>query len=326
MMAVWSAWVRITSTRERATALAVFRVCVGVVVVATLASIVYADLVGFFWIDGVHGGALSLGNGNWLLSRIGGPTHGVVWAIVITGLVSGALVAIGLGGRASTLVAAQSYLALSTINGDAIGGYDLMTTNALWLLFLGRPNETLSVDCFIRNRTWTSDALVSAWPRYLAILQLVVVYGATGLHKLSPVWTPAGGYSALYWVFQEPTWRRFDLSWSAHVYPLTQVATAITWHWELAAPLLLLVYYFRATRGQPGRLRALFNRRDLRVAFAAIGLSLHLGILVLLNVGPFSWISFSYYVCLWTPEEVERVFRRLRPRASAPAAPAAATT
>jgi hypothetical protein len=105
------------------------------------------------------------------------------------------------------------------------------------------------------------------------------------------------------------------MDFTAWVYPLTQVATAITWHWETGAWVMLLVYYYRYTRDRPGRLRALSNRWDLRLPFAGIGISLHVGILLTMNVGPFSWVSMSYYLCLFRPEEVSRVGSAIAGRA-----------
>lgn len=306
----WRFWVDLVGRREPGTALAAFRVAVGLSVLFAVGSMVADDMVGVLWVDADHGGVWQLGPGNRLLRLLGGPTPRAVWTLVAVALASGALVAAGLLGRAAAFVALHSYQALFTAFPVTAGGYDRMITNALWMLVLGASTATLSADCRIRTGKWRSDAPIAAWPRYLIIFQLVVIYTSTGLHKLSATWTPAGGYSALYWVLQEPTWRRFDTAWAAWAYPLTQVATALTWHWELSAPLLLLVYWYRATPERPGRLRALFNRRDLRIPYAAVGVLLHLGILVLLNVGPFSWISFAYYLCLWRPEEIEAAARR----------------
>jgi hypothetical protein len=147
---------------------------------------------------------------------------------------------------------------------------------------------------------------VSAWPRHLLIFQILFVYTATGLQKTSILWTPAGEYAALYYVLQDPTWTRFDGELFATLYPVTQLATAVTWHWEQLSLGLLLYYYFRQTRDRPGRLRRWFLRWDLRVAWVAIGIALHIGILVLLSVGPFSLVAMAYYVTLFSPDEVER--------------------
>jgi hypothetical protein len=80
------------------------------------------------------------------------------------------------------------------------------------------------------------------------------------------------------------------------------------------SPLLLLALWYRRTRARPGRLRRLANRFDARKAFVAIGIALHVGILSLLEVGPFSLISVAYYLCLLRPEEARRLVLRLTRR------------
>lgn len=309
MKRLWRAWVELLSHREPATSLARFRVAVALVILYALVSMIAADLVEAMWVDAAYGGLQTLSTKHWLVGLLGGRTPATAWTLVGGGLVLASLLAVGLGGRLTALCALQVYYALTSAQGTLTGGYDTLVTNALWLLVLSESTATLSLDCRLRSGSWRSDRAVPAWPRYLAILQIVVVYCTTGLHKLSPVWTPGGDLSALYWVFQEPTWRRFDMTWtaSAWAYPLTQLGTAVTWWWEVLAPLLLVVYWARHTAARGGRVRRALNRFDLRKPWAAIGVALHLGILVLLNVGPFSWISLAYYLCM------------IPPRASAPA-------
>ena len=58
-------------------------------------------------------------------------------------------------------------------------------------------------------------------------------------------------------------------------------------------------------------MRALFNRFEIRGYFAVIGISMHLGIALLLDMGPFSWISLAYYICLLKPREIEPWLTRL---------------
>lgn len=303
MKRLWHAWVELLSHCEPATSLARFRIAVALVILYALLSMIAADLVDVMWVDAAYGGLQTLSTKHWLVGLLGGRTPATAWTLVGSGLLLAALLAVGLGGRLTALVTLQVYYALTSAQGTLTGGYDTLVTNALWLLVLSESTATLSLDCRRRTGRFTSDRPVPAWPRYLVILQLVVVYGTTGLHKLSPVWTPGGDLSALYWVFQEPTWRRFDMTWtaSAWAYPLTQLGTAVTWWWEVLAPLLLVVYWARYTAARGGRVRRALNRFDLRRPWAAIGVALHLGILVLLNVGPFSWISLAYYLCLIPP-------------------------
>jgi len=304
----WRRWVVLLSRRERGTALALFRIAVAAVVIYSVSSVMVADLVPQLWVDRAHGGMLRTGENDWLLELCGGATRGTVWPFAVATLAAASALMVGVGGRATPLVTLLTYRSISTI-GSVSGSYDAMIFNALWLLALGEATATLSFDCRRKTGKWTSDKPIHAWPRYLLIFQLVVIYTATGLQKMSASWTFADGYSALYWFLQDPTWARFDMSWTAHVYPLTQLGTFASWHFEVGAPLLLLVYYYRVTRHRPGRLRALFNRRDLRIGYALVGITLHVSIAVLLDMGPFSWISLAYYLPLWRPRELERVLR-----------------
>jgi len=311
----WMFWVDLFSHQERGTSIAVFRIAVGCVVLYSLWSVAAAGLVETLWVDVKHGGMRHV-RGNWFVRKLGGTTPGTVWGLYWAGIVLSGMVIVGVGGRLSTFLLCQVYGALVGINGDASGGSDSMMLNALWLLTLAKPTATLALDCRLRDGGWTSERLISAWPRYLIILQLFIVYGATGLQKTGIAWTPAGGYSALYFALQDPTWTRFDPGIFADLYILTQIGTAITWHWEQLTPILLLWFYFRYTPSpeQPGRLRRWLGRWDLRKPWAIIGVGLHMGILLTMNVGPFSLISMAYYVCLWRAEEVEAAWARLKRR------------
>lgn len=297
----WAAWVELLSIREPGTSLARFRIAVGLVILYSLSSMIAADLVEVMWIDAAYGGLQTLDASHWLVALLGGRTLDTAWFLVGSGLVLATLLVAGLGGRLTVLCTLQVYYAIVTAKSTLAGGYDTLIINALWMLLLAESTATLSLDCRRRTGRWTSSRLVPAWPRYLVILQLLVVYGSTGLYKLSPVWTPGGDLSALYWVFQDPTWRRFDMDFTASVFWITQLATAMTWWWEVLAPVMLLVFWFRYTRERGGRVRRWFNRFDLRKPWAAIGIGLHLGILAMLNVGPFSPISLAYYLCLVPP-------------------------
>ncbi len=321
-MRLWSAWVALLSRREVGTSLALFRVAVGLCVVLLLGSVVAADLVGVIWVDAADGGYRDL-TGNWLVQALGGPTRAVMWRLTVGGIAGGVLLAAGLGGRVVALLTLQLLIATTSVNGQATGSYDILLTNALWLLVLADSTATLSVDCRVTQGQWTSARTVPAWPRYLGIFQLFLMYWMTGLQKVSAYWTPGGGFSALYYILQQPTWQRTDMRWVAHVYPLTQVATALTWAWEVGAPLLLLAYWWRDTADRPGRMRALANRFDLRLAYVGLGLIFHLSVAALMNVGPFSWVSLAYYACLFTPEEVARFGARARARRAVSPSPTA---
>ena len=139
----------------------------------------------------------------------------------------------------------------------------------------------------------------------------MVIYSITAAQKLGGSWFPWGDYAAIYQSLLLPNWARFDLSGVLPtLYPLTQAATALTWLWELSWGLVLLHLYFRSTRTRGGRLRALFNRIDLRKIYVFIGLGMHGTIWALMNLGPFSLVTLSYYVLLWHHDEYSTLTTR----------------
>lgn len=303
---LWRAWLSLTEEREHPRILSAFRVLVGVLMLGTLLHAALDGVVSTLWIDVAYGGAVDLGNGPWLLRALGGPTPAAVWGMFAVACVCSGLIAIGAGGRLPYPIAAHAYFTLTHINGNTSAGYDILFTNAVFLLFVAGASRSGSLDCRIKTGKWTSDALVAAWPRRLLILQLVVMYGTTGIQKGSPVWNPLGGYTALYYVLMDPNWARFDMSFIGAYMPLVRVATAVTWHWELAAPFVLLWYWADRTRERGGRLRRWVTRFDWRKVFASIGIGLHLGIFATMDVGPFSLLTLSYYLAFMTPEEMQR--------------------
>ncbi len=308
----WRALVRLLSRREQGTSLALFRIAVALVMLYSVLTVVLHGLTYVLWVDRAYGGMRTVRPGFWLLGLFGEVTPTVMGGLIAVSLFSSVAMLLGWGGRATTLLALWSYRSVSTA-GMSSGGYDSMIFDAAWLLVLSQSTATLSLDTKLRTGRWSSSRRIPAWPRYLVILQLVVVYLATGLQKASASWFAADGYSALYWFLQDPTWIRFNTEWTVAGYVLTQLATFVTWHFEVGAPLLLLAYYYRYTAGRAGRVRAWFNRISSRKIFAAIGISMHLGILLLLDMGPFSFISISYYLCLLRPAEANELLARVAP-------------
>jgi len=308
---LWVRWAAFFDERQAGTSLALFRAACSLSLLYSIGSIVLHGMVPVIWLGPSDGGYTYPGEGPWLFHWLGGLTPTTLWGVVAATLLAGLLLVLGGGGRLTALAALLGYQALTGINTETVGAYDWLLTNALWLIVLARSTATLSLDCRLHSGHWHSDEKVPAWPRYLAIYQIVLVYWSTGMHKLSRSWVPGGGFSALYYILQEPTWQRWDMTWLARCYPLTQFATAITWIWEISAPLLLLVLWYRRTRQRPGRLRGLCNRLPLRGLWVAAGLAMHLGIMLFMDVGPFSLVAVSYYVCLFHPDEWRRYATRV---------------
>lgn len=305
---MWRRWIALTSRTEDGLTLALLRIALGLCVLGTVGTVVAHGLVPMLWLGPADGGYRGYGDRAFLVNWLGGPTPALIWGLVAATLAAGAGMVVGLGGRLTAFVAVQGWLALSWVNGHAGGGYDDLLSNALWLAFLADSTRTLSLDCRLRTGRWTSDQPVSAWPRYFFVFQLVVVYASTGSQKLSAHWLPGGDWSALYYILQDPAWQRGDMTWLARVYPLTQAATALTWLWEITSPLLLVSLAWK--------------RWDYRPLFAFIGVGVHVGIELAMNVGPFSYVSLAYYLALWSPDEWRRAFARIK-RVVAAKAPSA---
>jgi hypothetical protein len=308
---LWTRWVALLSRRETGEALALLRILSGIAVVINIGSAIACDVVELVWIDQDFGGYRHV-SAPWLVELLGGARPEVVWPLALTTLLAGVALTLGVLGRLSAFVALQGLIALAAINTHAKGSYDGLLINSLWLLVLAHSTSTLSLACWRRHGRVTSDALVNAWPRYLAIVQIVVVYTSTGLHKVSAAWTPGGDFSALYYILQQPSWHRGDMSWLASpwLYPLTQLATAITWTWEITWPLVLVTIWARTRAG--GRARRWLARVDLRVLYVTIGFVVHASVATLMVVGPFFWITLAYYPCLFRPAELRAFATRAR--------------
>jgi hypothetical protein len=83
---------------------------------------------------------------------------------------------------------------------------------------------------------------------------------------------------------------------------------------ELGAPLMLLLTYYAATAGRPGRLRRWCNRLRLRWIWIALGVSFHLGIALTMRLGIFPAAMLALYPVLLFPEEIARLRARLARR------------
>jgi hypothetical protein len=323
----WLAWVAIASTEEPAGSLAGLRIATGLVLLTTLLSMLPSGTIDAAWVLPDEGGFRLSSALPWLFRALGGASKAAVHGVFWTGVAGSALVTVGLGGRLVALATLQVAIALFGLDRSSGGGHDHLITNALWLLVLGRSTETLSLDCLLRTGRLRSDRPVWAAPRWLAMAQLCALYFTAGIHKLGVEWTPWGGFSALYYVLQAPHLQRIDMTWLGWVYPVTQVATAVTMVFEIGVPPWLAWFILRGkataaapregvapeapatatTPTTPTRPSGALTARDPRLWLAGVGLLLHGGIFLAMDLGPFSAITLAYYPCLFSPGEHARL-------------------
>ena len=316
----WTDW---AFRPEGAEPLALFRILVGLAIAVSIGSVLTDGVVEVLWVDVAHGGYRTFERVPWLVEQLGGPTLPVMTGLTVATVVASLVLMAGLGGRLTAFLLLQLYMAVD-INTHAGGSYDLLIKNALWLCVLTPTTATWSLDAWIlRGRPWRGRP-VPAWARGLIVFQLILMYWTTGLQKLSAHWTPGGEFDALYYILQQPSWQLYDLSFFAWLYPLTQVGTAVTWVWEVTAPVWLLALIYRGTREKGGWLRATFNAWDVRTIYALVGIVFHGALVLTMNVGSFPMISLAFYVCLWDADEwrsmgrgVRGLFRRPPSRATA---------
>jgi hypothetical protein len=303
----WRRWVALLDHREPATALALCRIAVGLIVALHLGRMLLLDADRLVWADASFGGLRTLEPG-WL-AHLGGLTAQNIRALTALTTFAGLTFAIGLYTRLSGIVLWLGFRTLADLNGHSGGAYDELLKNELLLLVVSGCGATLSLDAWRSGAT--HDHTAPAWPRYVLVFQLALMYWSTGMQKVSDGWVPGGSADALWYILQQPTWQRMPMTWVAPAYPLTQVATLGTWLFEQGAPILLLAFWFRRTRTRAGRLRALFNRLDVRALYLFTGIAMHVGIEATMEVGAFSAASLALYLCCFHPDEWAALGRRL---------------
>jgi len=318
VIGLWSRFVGAACATERGTSLALFRVFVGGVLLADAIHVLYVGALDPLFRPVADGGFAPARHASALFDLFGGASIDVVTGMMWACVLLAALLAAGVAGRIPAFALLQIRLALLTLPIDITGGYDRLLNNALWLLVLANSTATLSVWCRLRTKRWTSDREVFAFPRHFAILQLVVLYTFTGLIKGGAGWDAP--HDAVYRLLHITAYSRWDLTWTASLYPVLQVATVVTHYWEITFGLVGAAYV--AQQGWLGdRARAFALRFDLRWVYATFGVAFHVGLFVLVDVGPFSLATLGYYAAFLSPAEWERLgalIRRGRPVRPAP--------
>lgn len=304
MIGAWTRWVNLVNRREPAHAVALVRVVFGLGVAAHMLRLWRTDTWRWVWLAPADGGLVPLARS--YIDQVGGATPTTVEALVLAGVVAGLALAIGALTPLAALVTTICWALLTNVGVNAGGSYDFLGANVLFLLCFAGSGRALSVDSWVRTRRGLPARMVPAWPRWLMVWQLVVMYDMTVWQKLSAGWVPGGTADALWYILQQPTWQRFDMRWAAPLYPLTQVATLGTWVFEHLSPVLLLAAWFRHSRTRPGWLRAQCNRVDVRLPFLLFGVLLHVGIEATMEVGAFTVFTLGVYAACFSGDEVRK--------------------
>ena len=309
MKRFWARMIAFVEQREDATSLALTRIVAATTLFCHLVHLLWSGAATFAWVGSA---GMGFATRPGFLERFGGGTYENVIALVSVSAAASLLVALGLFTRVSILVAWLSFRALLDLNAEARSGYDSLLVNTLFLLLISGCGRALSLDALIFKK----PREVSRWPRMLVVFQIGLLYGGTAMMKASNGWVPGGDGDALWFILHQPMWSRFaELpSWS---FVLTQIATTITWLWELSGPLFAVSVWLRESDPQGRKLawlKRVLDRVRFRELWLVAGVGVHVGIEISMEVGAFSGASLALYFCAVRPHEWRAWFTRLRAR------------
>lgn len=143
----------------------------------------------------------------------------------------------------------------------------------------GHAQRVLSLDARFRSSAHRERS-IPAWPLRLFQVQLVYIYFFSGFHKLASHDWYAG--EALFYVFQQRGWSRFDLSWLTHPVPVGLITYGTLLFELLIFPVLVWA-------------------PSLRPIVLLAGVCFHLGIAVTMRVFVFGEIMPIAYLSFVDP-------------------------
>ena len=306
----WQRWVRLWDHKEHPRVLGTVRILLGLVILYDFLHLWNLGLVEPLFAPHESGGISNV------MERPESPliyqwfpvSASTAWGLHITICVSALLFTVGLFTRLSGVVLLLGLAQSAQIVPLGDRGIDLMVRNVVFLLLFSQCGSWASLDAKRKTGSfWGDGSPVSAWPRHLLIVQLVVMYFTAGVQKVGMDWMPMGGFAALFVVLQDPAVARADFSWLSSIYPVTQLASATTMLFEWLAPFVLLTYHFRNTPEKTSRVRSFYRRFNPHYYWIAIGVLLHLGIAVTLALGIFPYAMLALYPAFFHPDEWQKL-------------------
>ena len=313
----WQRWVELWDHKEHPRVLGTIRILVGLILLYDFVHLWNLGLVEPLFAPHSSGGISNV------MERPVAPlvyqwfpvSESTAIGLHVTICVSAFLFTIGLFTRISGLVLLLGLAQSAQIVPLGDRGIDLMVRNVVFLLLFSQCGAWASVDAKRKSGSFWGDGKdISAWPRHVLILQLIVMYFTAGVQKVGMDWMPMGGFAGLYVVLQDPAVARADFSWLSSYYPLTQLATATTMLFEWLSPFVLLTYHFRNTPEKTGKMRRFYRRFTPHFYWIGIGVMLHLGIAFTLALGIFPYAMLALYPAFFHPDEWLNLGIRLRSR------------
>ena len=210
-------------------------------------------------------------------------------------LVSFLLMTVGYKARAATAAALFFSLLQAFWNYLPLSGADAAMRCMLFCLAWADVGAVWSVDAWWSRRAGAPAAARSMTaligPLMLIRFQIALIYLNSGLWKLlNPLWRDG---SALHYILASNAYHRFPAPLPLWADSLLTVATYTTLAWEIAFPLMVLW-------------------RRTRIAAVVIGVVIHIGIWISLEIGLFSFVMIAGYAAYLDPASVRELPGRIR--------------
>lgn len=302
-MSGWGRYVDFMREEEAPESLALGRICFGAAITANAAWPLLAGNAVAIYADPAHGGVFPGRVGPLTLFNYVEGTEAVVLGVLGLNVLAGLAFTAGFATRAMAAVLLVLHMSLSVRLGWFGFGADEVVRVFTFPMLLANLGAAASVDA----RLGLGADRVAAWPRRLILFQITVLYVTTGMVKFGSTWSFVDGWSALYYALNLPYFARFDGSWAAWVYPLTQVGTFVSRWWETLFFVLPLSMFLARHPERGGRVRRWLATHDLRPVMLGIGVILHLGLALSMDLGMFPWLMLALYPFFLEPEEARRV-------------------
>ncbi|GEM_PF-5769168 len=228
--------------------------------------------------------------------------------VIVLALVSATLFAVGLYTSVFKWSTPLLFASVTYRNSLPLAG-DQVFWNFLFLLALSNCGGRYSVDAWLRSGRFSGSTRrqeISAWPRYLMILQLTLVYTINGWVKIGPTYQQG---SAAYYLFANQRFQRVPITPIVHqLAPYDAVATWGELFFERyfwIVPLVLAVRRFASD----GRMlnMAVNGTRALAVALA---IAFHGSLMIFANLGWFVPATLACSLVLFSGDEIATAFRR----------------
>lgn len=308
-------WVDIWDRREAPHSLALIRMFIAAVVLYDLSQVYGLDLV-----EPLYASVQDGGIGNVLAKRKMPIVYRwfpmeaeTAWLSVGFAFITAALFGLGLFTRLSGFLFVVASANLAQILGPSDRAVDILLRNMVLVLSLSGSHRIWSLDALIWTRRWLGDGrLIPAWPRYMIVAQLFILYFSAGTQKVALSWLPMGDWSALYIVLRDPSFSVLSDATLNQFYWVTQLGTLTTWVWEWMTPLAAYAWWCRATRTKRGWLRSTLNTHNFWHRWVLVGMSFHIGTMLFMRLGMFPFGLLALYPAFFHPDEVRRALRLQR--------------